>query len=825
MVSTVDTRTPLLLTLTLTLALASLSSATTHGQTPAPWWSAATQQALDDAQTNRAELVRALEQVPTQHRRSLEFLLENMPARDRRSLSADFLLRHLALAHDALDAAPWRDRIPEDLFLNDILPYASLNETRDESRARLRELSAPLVKDCSTPAEAAQRLNRELFPLVKVRYSTERKRPDQSSLETMSSGKATCTGLAILLVDACRSVGVPARVAGTPMWTNMRGNHTWVEVWDGDWHFTGAAEPDPNGLDRGWFVHDAAQAKPEVPEHAIYASSFRQTGLAFPLVWAPRIKWVPAVNVTARYIPKSQPAPANTVRLLVKVLDAPAGRRVAVPVTLLDLQHPDQPRQGTSRSETADLNDILPFDALPGRSYRISAQAGDRLISREVTAHTNVQQVVTLTLSDQVRIVSPSQACYAPPPVSQPLAEQSATLLRDTLNAYFAAPAPDQASWPFPTSLDRLLLENEPAVRQTAWDAYRNAPIHADARADFDAHQVRFEQHLSPYTVKTVGTRPTNGWALVIAMHGGGNAPKRVNDSQWQVMQRYYHDHPEAGGYLYVALRAPNDSWNGFYDNYVYPLVANLVRHFLLFADVDPNKVFLIGYSHGGYGAFAIGPKMPDRFAAVHASAAAPTDGETTPKTLRHTVFSVMIGERDTAYGRIDRVRRFAADIQQLRGSQTEIYPVRIDIREGHGHSGLPDRDLLPALLPAIRNPVPRDLTWLMTDPVITDFFWLRVPDAAKGRSFWASCRDNHFVLTAGSDVPTLTLFADARLVDFSRPVSIELNGSTTSHPLKPSLKTLAATLARRGDPELAFTAQLEIRPNEEGVLKVVSTP
>jgi transglutaminase-like putative cysteine protease len=52
-------------------------------------------------------------------------------------------------------------------------------------------------------------------------------------------------------VDACRSVGIPARVAGTPMWTNMRGNHTWVEVWDRDWHFIGAAEPDAAGLDHG----------------------------------------------------------------------------------------------------------------------------------------------------------------------------------------------------------------------------------------------------------------------------------------------------------------------------------------------------------------------------------------------------------------------------------------------------------------------------------------------------------------------------------------------------------------------------------------------
>ena len=51
----------------------------------------------------------------------------------------------------------------------------------------------------------------------------------------------------------------------------------------------------------------------------------------------------------------------------------------------------------------------------------------------------------------------------------------------------------------------------------------------------------------------------------------------------------------------------------------------DLFGEFRLFGDVDPNKIFLMGYSHGGYGAFAIGPKMPDQFAAIHSSAAAPT--------------------------------------------------------------------------------------------------------------------------------------------------------------------------------------------------------
>src|SRR5262249_31246853 len=147
----------------------------------------------------------------------------------------------------------------------------------------------------------------ELFPRLKVKYSTQRKAPNQSPKESIEQGKASCTGLSILLSDACRSVAVPTRLVGTPLWVNKSGNHTWIEVWDGDWHFTGACEPDPNGLDRGWFVDNAAQAKKDVPEHAIYAVSYQKTKTPFPLAWAPDRKDVSAENVTDRYAKTEAP--------------------------------------------------------------------------------------------------------------------------------------------------------------------------------------------------------------------------------------------------------------------------------------------------------------------------------------------------------------------------------------------------------------------------------------------------------------------------------------------------------------------------------------
>ena len=754
------------------------------------WWSGKVEEALGRAGGNRGELLRFLGKVSDAHRPAASFLLENMPQRDLESLEADYLRENLRLAFEARAAAAWGKKLPEDVFFNDVLPYMSANEAREAWRPGLREKCLPLVKECKSPGEAAHELNRKIFKLLGVRYSTKRNRADQAPAETIETGLASCTGLSILLVDACRSVGVPARLAGTPNWVNKSGNHTWVEVWDDGWHFAGAAEPDSRGLDHGWFQGRAAQAIEGSPEHAIYATSFRKTGTSFPLVWAPGVDYVSAVNVTSRYIPAGA-KPQDKPRLLVRVLEGEGGERVVRSVELIDRADLEKVLRGRSRDESNDTNDILTFKVEKGRAYELRILDGERVLSREYRCGGDRQDVVSIFLAD---------------PSPRKLKEVDEKKLTAALKGYFSAEEKKRAGWKFSKSLDKLLAGNEAAVRAAAWKAYLEAPLHSGLKVDFDKHQVRFKTHLSPYTVKDVGKRPKGGWPLFIAMHGGGGTTQQVNDSQWRHMQIYFRDQGSVTGYRYLALRAPNNKWNGFYDDYVYPLVENLVRQFLLFGDVDPDKVFIMGYSHGGYGAFSIGPKIPYRFAAIHSSAAAPTDGQSSAKTLRNTIFTFMIGEKDHAYGRLKRCRGFNEKIRKLRGDRKDIYPVTMEYKAGYGHGGLPDRDKIKSMYPAVRDPVPAELTWEMTDGAVKDFFWLSCPQAYRGRGIDAACRKNKLVITT-REIKDFSVLLDERLVDFSKPVTIELNGRKVSgRKLKPSLKTLVETLSRRGDIRLAAT-------------------
>jgi hypothetical protein len=241
-------------------------------------------QQLSIAEDNQQNWLKAITAAKPEHREAMAYLLVNMPEADLKSLKGDYLLSNVDLAYQARESTAWGKAIPEEIFFREVLPYANLDETREDWRKSYFDQFMPLVKEAKSASEAAMILNKHVFPTIKVKYhATKRLKPNQSPAESTKIGYASCTGLSIILSDACRAVGVPARVAGTPLWFDKSGNHTWTEVWDRQWYFVGSAEPGP--LNKTWFVDNAAKADPNQPEMRIYAASFDHTSTAFPMVW------------------------------------------------------------------------------------------------------------------------------------------------------------------------------------------------------------------------------------------------------------------------------------------------------------------------------------------------------------------------------------------------------------------------------------------------------------------------------------------------------------------------------------------------------------
>ena len=253
--------------------------------------------ALRKSGRNAWELIKTIENVKSQEREGAAFLIANMPGRDLVSLKSDFVIKDIQLAYQVKDEAPWGKDILQAIFLNDVLPYANLNERRDNWREDFHQRFIQIAIGSKTIDQAVIKLNKYVFDTLNVSYNaTKRPKPDQSPYESTQAHYASCTGLSILLADALRSVGIPARIVAIPMWADESGNHTWVEIWDGQWHYTGAAEP--AALDHTWFSIKASQTD---AEHPIFAASFRKTSLSFPMRWALALRFVPAEDVTQDY--------------------------------------------------------------------------------------------------------------------------------------------------------------------------------------------------------------------------------------------------------------------------------------------------------------------------------------------------------------------------------------------------------------------------------------------------------------------------------------------------------------------------------------------
>lgn len=335
--------------------------------------------ALVRAGENRSEIQMALDSCDDTMKEGMAFLIAWMPQRDLQSLKAAYLLENVEYAYKARQTFPWAKQIPDSLFLNDVLPYVVMTETRDAWRKDFYNRFSKYVSGCTSLEEAILAVNKNIRDELLVDYNTRRKRPDQSPSESIELSMASCSGLSILLTDALRSVGIPSRIAGTASWHDNRGNHNWSEVWlNGEWLFTEYYYP--GKLNYAWFLQDAGKADPKDRKHAIFASSYKPTGEIFPLVWDRKNDYVFGENVSDRYI--------RICREYNKAIDE-AGQHTKLQVMMFkDKQHATQSEDrvaanidvfcgkeqiggGRTAGTTQDMNDVLSFPVEKNKTYTL----------------------------------------------------------------------------------------------------------------------------------------------------------------------------------------------------------------------------------------------------------------------------------------------------------------------------------------------------------------------------------------------------------------------------------------------------------------------
>jgi len=719
------------------------------------------------------------------------FLVAGMPAGDLRSLTKEFLAENMRLAFHARESFPWAKQVPEELFLDCVLPYAQLDEPRDPWRAKFREQCGEIVKDCKTATAAAQAINSTLFKQINVKYSTQRKRPNQSPRESIEQGLASCTGLSIILADACRSVGIPARVAGTALWTNKSGNHTWVEIWDGGWHFTGAAEPAADGLDIGWFTDNASKAVAADPTYAIWANMWAATKDHFPLVWNPGDHSVPAVNVTDRYTGGAKnKAPDDfaavnpaVATLHLRVLED-AGQRVAARVELLD---PDGKflHAIATKAGTSDLNDMPALQLKPAIAHILRVVRDGQARDFPLPAKEAGDSILDLTWAK-------GQAVEAGPGIV-------------ALRKWLCQPATGRAKDIPPAALTK---SEAAAAIALVWDQWRTEQATGRV-ADLKDNAVKVGDKSLRLLTRVFGTPPTDGRSLWISMHGGGGAPPEVNDQQWQNQIKLYQ--PPEG--IYVAPRAPTNGWNLWHEGDIDDLFDRLIEDCVMLSGVNPDKIYLMGYSAGGDGVYQLAPRMADRFAAASMMAGHPNDAS--PLSLRNLPFAIFAGGEDAAYGRNKVAAEWGAKLDDLAKQDPGGYPHRLNIYPGLGHwMNGKDTEAVPWMAKFTRNPWPKKVVWNQSGRVHERFYWLALPaGVAKAGLLIRASVENQVITLDAPDVSQLTLRLNDSLVDLDQPLKVILNGKAVFEgKVTRQADAILKSLKERADPHSAATALLEIK-------------
>ena len=165
------------------------------------------------------------------------------------------------------------------------------------------------------------------------------------------------------------------------------------------------------------------------------------------------------------------------------------------------------------------------------------------------------------------------------------------------------------------------------------------------------------------YLVVPTGYQPDQPTGLVVFMHGGGKgsprtAPDRYMtpaDSTTPRSSTRLGDMFEALGMIGVGPSAP---WNeNDHSRWCLPeaddYIADVVQECATRFHIDLDRVFLLGHSMGGFGAYHQVQRQPDRFAAVIASAGSWSLAQW--PVIRGTTFCIVHGAKDAELGVRDR--------------------------------------------------------------------------------------------------------------------------------------------------------------------------
>jgi dienelactone hydrolase len=286
---------------------------------------------------------------------------------------------------------------------------------------------------------------------------------------------------------------------------------------------------------------------------------------------------------------------------------------------------------------------------------------------------------------------------------------------------------------------------------------------------------------------------PSKKTPMVVSLHGyNGDNPAYIN---WWGADKRHNQVCDNKNVIYIEPHGRgNTGYLGIGDRDVLKCIEMAKHKF----NVDEDKVYLMGFSMGGWGTWNVGTRHPELFAAI-----APVYGGddyhvyvSKDNIERMSDWEIFLNEKAVSTAQFESLLNMPilvahGDQDQTVNVNLSRYLVRLlerwdyDVRyievpgKGHGELGLGDQTI-SWMLERKRNSSPRHVRVRAADLRTASAYWVKVTQRYNPAEFMivdAESLDGNIIRIDSKNVCELSLTPAESLIDFSKPIQVFWNG------------------------------------------------
>ena len=371
----------------------------------------------------------------------------------------------------------------------------------------------------------------------------------------------------------------------------------------------------------------------------------------------------------------------------------------------------------------------------------------------------------------------------------------------------------------------------------------------SDRKDELESGEITIGDITMKLYFEKIGSPDENGYPLYIALRGGGTSSVELADEQFEVMTYYYTSSIPSGIYIVPKCFVASSDEHFMPESFLF--YDRIIEDAIAFYNVDPDRVYVTGFSSGGRGVYQVAPRMADRFAAANMSAGYPDDRRV--GNLYNLPFCIQMGENDTASDQ----NLSAAVYDGLLNDAAEEYGGGF-VHDTYIHCGgthnqywsdiwwdaqyvytgqevakwLEDPSsatetqvntcAITWLRKYERDPYPQKIVW---DTDVSAklrnsqaFYWLDRDGGLTHSHIVASYSKNTVTIEeCDASYGKLKIYLNPEMLDVAEEVKVEIFGE--SYTVKPilSAEIMKSTLYARGDRNYMFTSEIDISFDPDG--------